>query len=184
MQLENTPLDGAFVLQPKLWEDSRGFFFESYSQSVFEKLSHQKINFVQDNIAFSTFGVIRGLHIQNTPHSQSKLVQVLQGKIIDVIIDVRNDSSSFGESFAIELSFENKKQLFIPKGFLHGYSVLSPTAYVSYKCDDFYHKETEMGINPLDTDLAIDWQIPTEKQVISDKDLEAMSYARLIEKLK
>ncbi len=183
MTIDITPLNDAKILSPKIWDDTRGYFFESYNQKLFNDLTQTNIQFVQDNIAFSKYGVVRGLHLQKDPFSQSKLVQVLQGKILDVIVDIRIDSSTFGKSFSIELSQENKKQLFVPKGFLHGYSVLSETAYVSYKCDGFYHQESEMGINPLDKTLNIDWLISSEKQLISDKDLTAISYQQFLENL-
>ena len=180
MQIEETPLKDCFLLKPTLWKDSRGFFFENYNKSVFDKLVGET-NFLQDNIAFSKYGTIRGLHMQLPPYSQAKLVYCIQGKIIDVAIDVRKDSPTFGKTYAVELSEENRFQLFVPKGFLHGYSVLSETALVGYKCDDVYHKESECGIHPLDTTVNIDWGIPEGQQIISEKDQNAITFLELPE---
>lgn len=180
MQIEETPLNDCFILKPTLWKDSRGFFFENYNKKVFDQLIGET-DFLQDNIAFSHYGTIRGLHMQLPPYSQAKLVYCIQGKIIDVAVDVRKDSPTFGKSFAVELSEENRFQLFVPKGFLHGYSVLSETALVGYKCDDVYHKESECGIHPLDTTVNIDWKIPSGQQIISEKDQNAISFLELPE---
>lgn len=177
MEILETKLKGCFIISPRVFIDSRGFFFESYNQNVFnEKVA--EIHFVQDNLAKSQFGVVRGLHIQLPPFSQTKLVQVLEGKIIDVAVDVRKNSPTFGQSIQVELSAENKKQLFIPKGFLHGYSVISETALVSYKCDDFYHKESENGVFPLDKELNIDWKIPFQQMILSEKDQKAIPFSQ------
>lgn len=176
MKGTETPLKGCFVLEPTVFEDARGYFFESYSE---EKLSHilgHRPVFVQDNESRSVFGVVRGLHMQMGEHSQAKLVRVLEGKVLDVVVDVRENSSTFGQSFRIELSAENKKQLFIPRGFLHGFSVLSETATFFYKCDNSYHKASENGVHPLDKDLNIDWGIAQEEMIISEKDLEAQGF--------
>lgn len=181
MQIEETPLKDCCILKPKIWNDARGFFFENYNKTTFENLTRIQTDFIQDNLAFSNYGAIRGLHMQLPPYSQAKLVYCLQGKILDVAIDVRKGSPTFGQSFAVELSEENKFQLFVPKGFLHGYSVLSETALVGYKCDDLYNKESESGIHPLDPTLNIDWQIPPEKQLISEKDQNAISLIELPE---
>ena len=170
MQLIETPFPGLMIFEPKVWDDTRGYFFESYNKKVLES-NNIEINFVQDNQASSTYGVVRGLHYQLHPFAQTKLIRVLKGKIFDVVVDLRKGSSTYGESFAIELSDENKKQLFIPKGFAHGYSVLSETAEVFYKCDQFYNKEAEGGIIYNDPALEIDWQVPSDKMLVSDKDL-------------
>jgi len=180
MEKEATNLLDCYVLKPKVFEDERGFFYESYNQNTFNEIIGEII-FVQDNLARSNYGVLRGLHIQLPPYSQSKLLYVLEGKIIDVAVDVRKNSPTFGQSFQVELSAENKKQLFIPKGFLHGYSVLSDTALVAYKCDGFYHKESESGIHPLDKTLNINWNIPDEKIQLSEKDRNAISFLELPE---
>jgi dTDP-4-dehydrorhamnose 3,5-epimerase len=165
-----TSLPGVVIFEPAVYPDERGFFFESYNQRLFR--ANQIINdFVQDNQSYSVYGVIRGLHYQREPHAQAKLVRVLQGKILDVVVDIRAGSPGFGNSFSIELSSENKKQIFIPRGFAHGFSVLSETAEISYKCDQFYNKQSEAGILYNDPQLNIDWGIPAEKALISAKDI-------------
>ncbi len=169
MPFTTTDLPGLLVFEPKVFGDSRGYFFESYNEKIFEQ---QGINlrFVQDNQSSSCYGVIRGVHYQLNPHAQTKLVRALAGRILDVAVDVRNGSPTYGKHFSIELSAENKKQLFIPKGFAHGFSVLSERAEVMYKCDGFYNKESEGGFRFDDPGLNIDWQIPQDKAIISDKD--------------
>jgi dTDP-4-dehydrorhamnose 3,5-epimerase len=169
MPFIRTDIDGLIVFEPKVFEDSRGYFFESYNEKTFidEGLN---IKFVQDNQSKSGFGVIRGLHYQLNPFAQTKLVRVLEGKILDVAVDIRKNSPTYGKHIAIELSSENKKQLLIPAGFAHGFSVLSETAVVLYKCDAFYNKEHEGGICYNDTSLAIDWKIPRDKVIVSEKD--------------
>jgi dTDP-4-dehydrorhamnose 3,5-epimerase len=169
MPFTPTTIPGLIVIEPSIFEDNRGFFFESYNHRQFRD-NGIDIEFVQDNQSHSTYGVIRGLHYQAPPHAQTKLVRALQGVIIDVAVDLRAGSPTFGESFSIELSADNKKQLLIPKGFAHGFSVLSATADVLYKCDGYYHKDSERGIVYNDAQLAIDWKIPAEKAVVSDKD--------------
>ena len=169
MPFIKTDFPGLLIFEPVVHEDDRGYFFESYNREIF----HQKgvdINFVQDNQSLSEYGVIRGLHYQMNPYAQSKLIRVLSGKILDVVVDIRIGSPTFGKSFELELSAENKKQLFIPKGFAHGFSVLSKKAEVFYKCDDFYKKESEAGICFNDPALFIDWKIPAGKEIISEKD--------------
>lgn len=169
MPFETTAFEGLFIFTPRIFYDDRGYFFESYNQQLFAQ-SGYPIAFVQDNQAFSRYGVIRGLHYQRPPHAQSKLIRVLKGTILDVVVDLRPRSATFRRVFAIELSEENKKQLFVPKGFAHGYAVLSETAEVLYKCDAFYHPESEEGLRYNDPDLNIDWKIPVAQQIISQKD--------------
>jgi dTDP-4-dehydrorhamnose 3,5-epimerase len=164
------PLPGVMVFEPTIYQDGRGFFFESYNQQLFHA-NHIPCVFVQDNQSFSTYGVIRGLHYQREPYAQSKLVRVLNGKILDVVVDIRAGSPAFGQKFCIELSADNKKQIYIPKGFAHGFSVLSETAEISYKCDQFYNKPSESGIRYDDKLLSIDWQVPQNRALVSDKDV-------------
>ena len=169
MPFHKTEFAGLFVFEPIVYEDSRGYFFESYNEKNFRQ---QDINlqFVQDNQSSSSHGVIRGLHYQLNPHAQTKLVRVLSGTILDVAVDIRKNSPTYAKAFSIELSAENKKQLFIPQGFAHGFSVLSERAEVFYKCDEFYNKESEAGIRFNDPSLSIDWKIPAKKITVSDKD--------------
>jgi dTDP-4-dehydrorhamnose 3,5-epimerase len=170
MPFIKTTISDLILFQPKIFEDSRGYFFESFNKEVFlaEGLAY---DWVQDNESFSSYGVIRGLHFQHPPKAQAKLVRVLEGKIYDVAVDIRKGSATFGKWVGVELSSENKLQLLIPKGFAHGFSVLSPTAKVLYKCDNMYDKNAEGGIMYDDADLNIDWKIPADKKIISDKDL-------------
>ena len=170
MPFTETGFAGLIVFEPAVFEDSRGYFFESYNENIFSQYGI-KTGFVQDNQSSSEYGVIRGLHYQLPPHAQSKLVRVLSGRILDVGVDLRKESSTYGKVFKIELSAENKKQLFLPKGFAHGFSVLTEKAEVLYKCDAFYHKQSEEGILYNDPDLDIDWEIPQEKIKVSQKDL-------------
>lgn len=169
MQFIKTEFPGLLVFKPKIFEDNRGYFFESYNQKVFSAEGIE-INFVQDNQASSTFGVIRGLHFQLEPYAQTKLIRVLTGAIIDTVVDIRKNSPTYSKAYSIELSAQNKKQLLVPKGFAHGYSVISETAEVFYKCDQFYHKESDGGIAWNDPALQIDWKIPTDKITVSEKD--------------
>jgi dTDP-4-dehydrorhamnose 3,5-epimerase len=169
MNIVKTQIPGLLIFEPKVFGDNRGFFFESYSERV---LAENKIDirFVQDNQSSSCYGVIRGLHYQLPPHAQTKFVRVLEGTVLDVVVDIRKGSPTYGEAFSIELSAENKKQLFVPVGFAHGFSVLSEKAQLLYKCDAFYNKESEGGISFKDPALKIDWKIPIDKAIISDKD--------------
>lgn len=176
MPFKETGFDGLLIFEPRVFADSRGYFFESYNQNVFLD-HHIDIRFVQDNQAKSSYGVIRGLHYQQSPYAQSKLIRVLTGKILDAVVDLRQGSSTFGKSFSIELSAENHLQLLVPKGFAHGYAVLSETAEVLYKCDEFYHKEAEGGLKYNDPSLGIDWQIEPGKEIISDKDQVLPTFA-------
>ncbi len=171
MQIEETKLNGCFLVTPDVHKDGRGYFMETYRQSWTEALGEFKVDFVQDNQSFSHYGTIRGLHFQRGEHAQVKWVRVLFGKILDVAVDMRSDSPTYGQHIAVKLSAEKHNQLWIPKGFAHGFSVLSETAVVCYKCDAYYNKEAESGIHPLDHSLNIDWGIPTAKQRISSKDL-------------
>lgn len=171
MPFTRTHIEGLLLFEPRVFEDARGCFFEAYNRFVFQEAGVDS-HFIQDNQSHSTYGVIRGLHYQLSPYAQCKLVRVLEGRILDVAVDVRKHASTYGAVFSVELSAENRKQLLIPHGFAHGFSVLSATATVLYKCDAFYHKESEGGIIYNDADLAIDWQIPEGKQIISEKDLQ------------
>ncbi len=166
-----TEFPDLLIFEPVVFGDDRGYFFEAYNHNTFLQQEIAQ-NFVQDNQAKSTFGVIRGLHYQTNPHAQTKLIRVLEGVILDVVVDMRAHSPTWGKAFAIELSANNKKQLLVPKGFAHGYSVLSDTAEVFYKCDDFYYKECEGGIAYNDPDLQIDWKVPEDKRKLSTKDLQ------------
>lgn len=176
MKATETILKGCFILEPQIFEDERGYFFESYNEEKLEQILGYKPSFVQDNQSKSSYGVVRGLHMQKGEHSQAKLVRVIEGGVIDVVVDARKDSLTFGQSIAIELTAENKKQLFIPRGFLHGFSVISESAVFFYKCDNQYNKASEDGVDPLDTELNIDWSVPVEKMIISEKDKEAQTF--------
>ena len=170
MKIEKTYIEDLVIIQPAVFEDSRGYFFEAYSKTKFEDLGIA-IDFVQDNQSFSKKGTLRGLHYQNPPYAQTKLVRVLEGEIIDVAVDLRKDSPTYGKAFSILLSAENKKQLLVPQGFAHGFSVISETAVVLYKCDQFYHKESEGGIRFDDPSLNIDWGMDLADAIVSEKDL-------------
>jgi dTDP-4-dehydrorhamnose 3,5-epimerase len=174
MAIIKTAFPGLVIFEPNVIKDSRGYFFESYSERLFQA-EGITARFVQDNQSKSSYGVLRGLHYQLNPHAQIKLVRVLSGTILDVVVDIRTGSPSFGKAFSIKLSAENNKQLLIPKGFAHGFSVLSETAEVMYKCDEFYNKESEGGILYNDPSLNIDWQIPADKAIVSEKDLQQPS---------
>jgi len=170
MTITKTEFPGLMIIEPTVFKDSRGYFFESYNENNF-KAEGIDIKFVQDNQSKSMYGVIRGLHYQLAPHAQTKLIRVMSGRIMDIAVDIRKDSPTYRKVFSIELSAENNKQLLIPKGFAHGFSVLSESAEVIYKCDAFYHKESEAGIMYNDAALNIDWKIPADEAIISDKDL-------------
>ena len=169
MPFTETVFPGLLIFEPVVLKDSRGYFFESFNTKTFH---HKGIgeSFVQDNQSYSVYGTIRGLHYQLNPYAQSKLVRVLVGEILDVVVDIRKGSPTYGDIFSIQLSAENKKQLFVPRGFAHGFSVRSATAEVLYKCDNYYSKESEAGIVYNDSSLAIDWKIPSDKIIISEKD--------------
>ena len=169
MKTRDTGIEGLIIIEPRIFVDPRGYFFESYNQNNYNKIGANQ-NFIQDNQSKSEYGVIRGLHFQKEPHAQSKLVRVLSGAIYDVAVDLRKDSLTYGEWFGLEISAENNLQLIVPKGFAHGFSVLSDEAVVLYKCDAFYHPESDSGIRYNDPELAIDWLIPAESVKVSDKD--------------
>ena len=170
MKIRATKLEGCLEIQPSIFNDERGHFYESFNLKKFESLTGQHINFVQDNESFSIKGVLRGLHMQVGEFSQAKLVRVLSGSVLDVVVDLRKGSPTFAEHFSINLTSENKKQLFVPRGFAHGFVVLSKTAVFSYKCDNYYNKESERGLIYNDSELKIDWQFDKENLIISEKD--------------
>jgi dTDP-4-dehydrorhamnose 3,5-epimerase len=170
MQITQTTFHGVLLIQPKVFEDSRGYFFESYSQKNFAE-NNMAFDWVQDNQSSSAYGVIRGLHYQLNPFAQTKLVRVFRGSILDVIVDIRKGSPHYGKHFAVELSAENKMQILVPQGFAHGFSVLSESAEILYKCDNYYHKNSEAGIIFNDPALNIDWKVPVDKAIVSEKDL-------------
>jgi len=171
MPFHTTELPGLLIFEPVVYKDSRGYFFESYNEKIFQQQGID-LRFVQDNQSSSSYGVVRGLHYQLNPQAQVKLVRVLSGAILDIAVDIRKSSPGYGKIFSIELSAENKKQLFIPVGFAHGFAVLSETAEVLYKCDEFYNRECEAGIRFDDPSLNIDWQIPAARMIVSEKDLQ------------
>ena len=176
MEVLKTALDGVLILEPRVFNDPRGYFFESFSQREFDEklvpiLGHS-IRFVQDNESMSSYGVMRGLHFQRPPFTQSKLVRCVAGATLDVAVDIRKGSPTYGQHVAVELTADNHRQLFIPKGFAHGFAVLSETAVFQYKCDEFYHPEADGGISILDESLGIDWRIPADKAMLSEKDLK------------
>lgn len=171
MQVTETKLKGCFIIEPRVFNDDRGYFFESYNQEKFEELTGSKTNFVQDNESYSTKGVLRGLHFQKGEFAQAKLVRVTQGEVLDVAVDIRPDSETFLQVETVLLSSENKKQLFVPRGFAHGFIVLSDTVVFNYKCDNFYNKASEGGIIYNDATLNIDWMLDSNQFLVSDKDL-------------
>lgn len=170
MKVIETKLKGCFVIEPSVFKDDRGFFFESFNADRFNNAIGQKVSFVQDNQSFSNKGVLRGIHYQTGTFAQAKLVRVLSGKVLDVAVDLRKESSTYGEHYSIELSAENKKQLFIPRGFGHGFVVLSETAEFFYKCDNYYNKASEGGIIYNDNTLNIDWVLDSHQLLVSEKD--------------
>ena len=170
MKFIETKLKGCFVLEPKIIKDERGYFMESFNEKTFSEGVGQKVTFVQDNQSFSTKGVLRGLHYQTGEHAQAKLVRVLQGEVLDVAVDLRPNSETFGQYETVLLTAENQTQFFIPRGFAHGFLVLSETATFFYKCDNFYNKESEGGLIYNDSSVNIDWNFPYEQLIISEKD--------------
>ena len=169
MEIIKTGIEGLLILEPRIFQDARGYFFESFSQREFEE-KVGPVHFVQDNESMSSYGVMRGLHFQRPPYTQTKLVRCVSGRVLDVAVDIRRGSPTYGQHVAVELTAENHRQFFIPKGFAHGFAVLSETAVFQYKCDEFYHPEADAGISILDESLGIDWRIPTDKAILSDKD--------------
>lgn len=177
MNVIKTAIEGALILEPKVFKDARGYFFESFSQREFDNkvgpIPGRLVSFVQDNESMSSYGVMRGLHFQRPPFTQSKLVRCVKGAVLDVAVDIRKGSPTYGQHVAVELTENNHRQFFISKGFAHGFAVLSDTAVFQYKCDEFYHPESEGGISVLDFSLGIDWRIPLDKAILSDKDTKA-----------
>ena len=169
MEVIKTELEGVVIIEPKIFRDARGYFFESFSQKEFEE-KVRKIAFVQDNESMSSYGVMRGLHFQLPPFTQSKLVRCVKGKVLDVAVDIRKGSPTFGKHVSVELSEDNYRQFFVPRGFAHGFAVLSETAVFQYKCDNFYAPQADGGISILDDSLGIDWKLPTDKVILSEKD--------------
>ena len=174
MEVIKTNIDGLLIIEPRVFKDSRGYFFESFSQREFDEkvtpMIGQKITFVQDNESMSSYGVMRGLHFQRPPYTQSKLVRCVKGAVLDVAVDIRKGSPTYGQHVAVELTEDNHRQFFISKGFAHDFAVLSETAVFQYKCDEFYHPEADGGISILDDSLGIDWHITAEHAILSDKD--------------
>lgn len=171
MEVIKTAIEGLVIIEPKVFGDARGYFFESFSQKEFEE-KVRKINFVQDNESMSSYGVMRGLHFQTPPFTQSKLVRCVKGSVLDVAVDIRKGSPTYGQHVAVELNEDNHRQLFVPRGFAHGFAVLSETAIFQYKCDNFYAPQADGGISILDEGLGIDWHIPTDKALLSEKDMK------------
>lgn len=177
MKIKPTPLKDCYILEPTVFEDERGYFYEKFNEEKFEALTGMNGHFVQDNISKSSYGVLRGVHLQKGEHAQAKLVSCLEGKVFDVAVDLREDSPTFGQWFGVELTPENKLQLYVPRGFGHGFSVLSETAIFSYKCDNFYHKDSEGSVIWNDKDLNIDWKLPADKVLLSEKDSKLPTFA-------
>lgn len=171
MNVIKTDIEGVVIIEPRLFKDDRGYFFESFSQREFEE-KVRKINFVQDNESMSSYGVMRGLHFQRPPFTQSKLVRCVKGRVLDVAVDIRKGSPTYGQHVAVELTEDNHRQFFVPRGFAHGFAVLSETAVFQYKCDNFYAPEADGGISIKDESLGINWQIPVGKAILSEKDLK------------
>lgn len=170
MNVIKTDIEGVVVIEPRVFDDARGYFFESYSKHRFDE-AVRPVEFVQDNESMSTRGVIRGLHFQRPPFSQSKLVRCVRGAVLDVVVDIRRGSPTYGSHVAVELTGENRRQLFVPRGFAHGFAVLSDEAVFQYKCDNYYHPESEGGISIADRSLGIDWRIDAAEAILSEKDL-------------
>lgn len=180
MELHKTPLKDCFILKPKVFKDERGLFYETYNQEVFEKTTGLKTDFVQDNQSISSKGVLRGLHFQTGKMAQAKLVRVVKGKALDIVVDIRKDSETFGKSFSVVLDDVEHLQLFVPRGFAHGFITLSEESIFSYKCDNYYNKASEGGIIYNDATLALDWHLPKEEFIISEKDLELPRFEEVV----
>lgn len=176
MTIYQTPLEGCFVMEPKVFTDLRGTFLEVFHQKDFLERTGLKVNFVQDNQSTSHYGVLRGLHLQMGEASQAKLVRVVKGKVLDVVVDLRPNSDTYGQHFSVRLSAENNKQLFIPRGFAHGFVSLAEESVFAYKCDNYYNPKAEAGIRYNDATLQIDWYLPAEKLIVSEKDLTLPSF--------
>lgn len=179
MEIEQTGLKDCIIIKPRVFDDPRGYFFESFNKQTFEDKTGLSGEFVQDNQSYSSYGVIRGLHAQTGAFAQAKLVRVTKGEVLDVAVDARPGSPTYGQHVAVRLSAENKLQLYIPRGFVHGFSVLSETAEFLYKCDNFFNKASETGVIYNDADLNIDWMIPQDQQSVSEKDLLLKTFAEL-----
>lgn len=173
MKIKQTPLKDCYIIEPTIFEDDRGYFFEKFNEKKFEELTGMNGHFVQDNISKSSYGVVRGIHLQKGEHAQAKLVSCLEGRVWDVVVDLREDSPTFGKWFGIELTAENKIQLYIPRGFGHGFSVLSENAVFSYKCDNFYNKKSEGNVLFNDPELQVDWKLEEKDMILSEKDKDA-----------
>ncbi|MBQ1202049.1 MAG: dTDP-4-dehydrorhamnose 3,5-epimerase [Alistipes sp.] len=171
MEVIKTAIEGVVIIEPKVFKDARGYFFESFSQREFEE-KVRPINFVQDNESKSSYGVMRGLHFQTPPYTQSKLVRCVKGRVLDVAVDIRKGSPTYGQHVAVELSEDNHLQFFVPRGFAHGFAVLSEIAILQYKCDNFYAPQADGGVSIKDESLGIDWQIPMEQAILSEKDIK------------
>ena len=170
IEVIKTDLEGVLIIEPKVFGDARGYFLESFNAKEFAEKTRLNINFVQDNESMSSYGVMSGLHFQRPPFTQSKLVRCVKGAVLDVAVDIRKDSPTYGKHVAVELTEDNHRQFFVPRGFAHGFAVLSETAVFQYKCDNFYAPQADCGISILDDSLGIDWKIPTDKALLSDKD--------------
>ena len=169
MNIIQTSIPGVVIIEPRRYKDARGYYFESFSEREFNT-QVREVKFVQDNESMSSYGVMRGLHFQRPPYTQSKLVRCVKGAVLDVAVDIRKGSPTYGQYVAVELTEENHRQFFVPRGFAHGFAVLSETAIFQYKCDNFYHPEADGGISILDDSLGIDWRIPTDHAILSEKD--------------
>ncbi len=180
LEIKPTPLKDCFILKPSVFKDERGVFSETFNKKVFREASGVDVDFVQDNQSKSSYGVLRGLHFQLGEMAQAKLVRVISGRVLDIVVDLRKNSETFGQNFSIELDDQNHLQLFVPRGFAHGFVTLSEKSTFSYKCDNYYHKQSEGGIIYNDPTLSLDWRIPHDKLIISEKDLELPTFEDFI----